>query len=57
MEPERQGQILNYAAQLLDAGVLVPRVETVFEWADLPKAQALQDSGKAKGKIALNVKF
>lgn len=57
VEPEKQGAILNHFASLYDSGILEHRAVNVFDWADLPKAQALQDSGTALGKIVLEVKF
>ena len=57
VELEKQGAILNHFASLYDSGVLQHRAVNVFDWADLPKAQTLQDSGTALGKIVLEVKF
>jgi len=57
VEPEKQGHILNHFAGLYDNGLLQHRALNVFEWSQLPKAQEFQDSGKAKGKIVLEVKF
>jgi len=58
-EPELQHQILATTAKLLDSGVLrhVKNEQLHFDWKELPKAQSLQDSGKAYGKITLTVKF
>lgn len=57
VEPEKQGEILNRFAELIDAGIIQHRAEQVFEWSKLPEAQKLQDSGRAIGKIVLEVKF
>jgi len=57
VEPEKQGAILNHFAGLYDSGLLQHRAVTEFAWEDLPKAQALQDSGTSIGKIILTVKF
>eukprot|EP01087_Luapelamoeba_hula_P019134 TRINITY_DN6298_c0_g1_i1.p1 TRINITY_DN6298_c0_g1~~TRINITY_DN6298_c0_g1_i1.p1 ORF type:complete len:367 (+),score=97.59 TRINITY_DN6298_c0_g1_i1:55-1101(+) len=57
IEQEKQGQILNHFAGLIDSGIIKHRAETVFEWSRLPQAQEFQDSGKAKGKIVLAVNF
>jgi len=56
-EPEKQGEILNKVAELIDAGVVVHTQNHHFEWHQLPEAHQLQESGKAIGKIGLTVKF
>jgi len=56
-EPELQHEILAKVAHLLDTGVLQHVQNHHFEWSQIKEAQALQDSGKAIGKITLTVKF
>lgn len=48
------GAILSKAAQLVDAGQLKPLIDQArFSIADVAKAHAYLESGKAKGKVAL----
>jgi NADPH2:quinone reductase len=56
-EPEKQGRILNTLAELLDKGTIKHTMNHQFEWSQLREAQALQESGKAIGKITLAVRF
>jgi zinc-binding alcohol dehydrogenase family protein len=56
-EPEKQGAILKRVAELVDAKVLHTTANIRFAWDKLPQALALQDSGKATGKIVLTVAF
>jgi len=56
-EPEKQAWVLNHVGELLDKGVLVHTLNSVFELSKLADAHKLQDSGKAIGKIGLVVKF
>jgi len=56
-EPEHQGEILARLAHLIDTRVIHHVQNHHFEWNQIKEAQALQDSGKAIGKITLTVKF
>jgi NADPH:quinone reductase-like Zn-dependent oxidoreductase len=56
-EPEKQGSILKRVAELIDAKVLQMTANIRYPWDKLPQALALQESGKAIGKIVLTVEF
>ena len=54
---ERQHEILNEAARLVDAGTLKTTLADVFgpiNAANLKRAHAFIESGQAKGKIVLS---
>jgi NADPH:quinone reductase-like Zn-dependent oxidoreductase len=57
VEPEKQGAILNRVASLVDSKVIRSTANHRFAWDKLLEALALQDSGKAIGKIVLTVNF
>jgi NADPH:quinone reductase-like Zn-dependent oxidoreductase len=57
MEMEKQGEILNRVSSLVDERTLRTTACTRFAWSELPQAIALQESGKAIGKIVLTVAF
>ena len=50
---DSQGEILHKAAELVEKGVLYPTNNYHFPLEQAAKAQDLQDSGTAKGKIIL----
>lgn len=56
-EQEKQGEILNRVAGLVDNKVLRTTANTRFPFSKLPEALKLQESGKAIGKIVLSVEF
>ncbi len=52
---ERQGNILKKIAELVDAGKLKPLIDARhFSFDQVGEAQALQESGKAMGKISIS---
>eukprot|EP00898_Chlorokybus_atmophyticus_P008720 jgi/Chlat1/884/Chrsp107S01323 len=54
LEPERQGQLLQEAADLFDAGVLKSTLtKTLDMWTQLADAHELAESGQLLGKVAL----
>ncbi|MCB0150162.1 MAG: zinc-binding dehydrogenase, partial [Caldilineaceae bacterium] len=53
--PERQGQILDRVADLLDAGVLVSTQTQAFSWRDMAEAHRRVETGHTIGKIVLAV--
>ncbi len=55
VEPERQGQILDRVANLLDAGVLTSTQTQVLSWRDMAEAHRRVESGHTIGKIVLVV--
>ena len=55
-EPERQGQILNRVADLLDRGVLVTTLTETRSWTEVQAAHHAIESGKTIGKIVLTIK-
>jgi len=56
VEPERQGQILNRCADLLEKGVLVPRMNKSYDlWTEIQEAHRQQEGGRTIGKVALRV--
>lgn len=56
VDPERQGATLAKAADLVDAGVIKPHIGARFPLEALAEAHRLQQSGKAIGKIVIDVK-
>jgi len=57
VEPEKQAQLLDQVAKLLDSGTLVHTMTKRFDFTlpDVIKAAELQESGKAIGKIGVTV--
>jgi len=56
IEPEKQGQILDKLADLLDAGVLQCHVNKTYNlWNDIKQAHLDMESGKTIGKIVLTL--
>jgi len=57
IEQEKQGAILERAADLLDSGVLTSRCTTIYEdiYAHIADAHRQLDSGRTIGKISLKV--
>ena len=55
IEMERQGQILNRLAELLDQKVLVTTLAQRLDWQEIQQAHRLIDSGHTLGKIVLEV--
>jgi NADPH:quinone reductase len=56
VEPERPGQILAGIAQLVDAGLLRPRVSHRFPLEALAEGHAQVETGRTIGKVAILVK-
>ncbi|CAG1021846.1 alcohol dehydrogenase [Methylococcales bacterium] len=55
IEMERQGQILNRLAELLDQKILVSTMAQRMDWKDIQQAHRLIESGHTLGKIVLDV--
>ena len=55
VEPEKQGQILDQVAGLLDEGVLVGTASQVMDWTDVQQAHEAIETGHTIGKIVLTV--
>lgn len=55
IEMERQGQILNHLAELLDQKVLVSTLMRRMNWKEIQQAHRLIESGHTLGKIVLDV--
>ncbi len=55
IEMERQGQILNHLAELLDQNVLVSTLTQRMDWREIQQAHQLIESGHTLGKIVLDV--
>ncbi len=55
IEMERQGQILNRLAELLDQKVLVTTLTQRMDWREIQQAHRLIDGGHTLGKIVLEV--
>lgn len=56
LHPERQGETLRTAAELVDAGKLTTHLHKVIKLEDLPAAHAEQQSGTVSGKIVVKMK-
>ncbi|MFW6059035.1 MAG: quinone oxidoreductase family protein [Phycisphaeraceae bacterium] len=54
--PQRQGEILQTVAELVDAEKLKPHVSHTFPLEQLPDAHRQQETGHTHGKIAVTVK-
>lgn len=54
-EPERQGQILNRVADLLDRSVLVTTMTEVRPWTEVKAAHRAIESGATIGKMVMRV--
>jgi NADPH:quinone reductase len=54
-EPEKQGQILDRVAALLDEGVLATTLQQVLPWTEVQAAHRQIESGSTIGKIVLRV--
>jgi len=50
------GKVLNEISTLIKAGKVTPKITQVFEFDQLPDAQAAVESGRATGKISVEVK-
>lgn len=55
IEMERQGQILNHLAELLDQKVLVGTLMQRMDWKEIRQAHRLIESSHTLGKIVLDV--
>jgi NADPH:quinone reductase len=55
IEPEKQGEILDRVADLLDAGVLVTTMQQILPWTEVHEAHRQIESGRTIGKIVLRV--
>ncbi|MBW7882502.1 MAG: zinc-binding alcohol dehydrogenase family protein [Caldilineaceae bacterium] len=55
VEPERQGEILDRVADLLDSGVLVTTMKESLSWREIQVAHNRLAAGHTIGKIVLNV--
>jgi NADPH:quinone reductase len=55
VEPEKQGQILERVAELLDQGVLVGTASQVMDWTDVQQAHEAIETSHTIGKIVLTV--
>ena len=55
VEPERQGQILDRVAGLLDRGILRTTMTRLVSWGDIQDAHRAIESGHTLGKIVLQV--
>lgn len=55
LEPEKQGQILERVASLLDEGTLISTVTQVMDWSDVQRAHEAIETGHTVGKIVLTV--
>jgi NADPH:quinone reductase len=55
IEMERQGQILNRLAELLDQKVLVSTLTQQMDWREIQQAHRLIDSEHTLGKIVLEI--
>ncbi len=56
IRPEKQGDILRTAAELVDAGKLTVHIHKTIQLEDLPAAHTEQESGKVMGKIVVRMK-
>lgn len=54
--PQRQGEILRRAAELADAGKLVPHIFKTYALEQLADAHRQQETGRTVGKIVIGVK-
>eukprot|EP01026_Neomeris_dumetosa_P083897 TRINITY_DN9783_c0_g1_i10.p1 TRINITY_DN9783_c0_g1~~TRINITY_DN9783_c0_g1_i10.p1 ORF type:complete len:368 (+),score=48.29 TRINITY_DN9783_c0_g1_i10:93-1106(+) len=54
-EPERQGKLLKEVADLIDSGVLKSSVTKKYGWQEMASAHQQSESGKAIGKIVVEV--
>jgi len=54
-EPEKQHEILNKTAELLESGVFVSRMSEKFPWSEATVAMKRVEEGKALGKISITV--
>jgi len=55
IEMERQGQILNHLAELLDQKILTSTMTQRMDWKEIQEAHRQIDSGHTLGKIVLEV--
>jgi NADPH:quinone reductase-like Zn-dependent oxidoreductase len=55
IETERQGQILNHLAELLDQKTLTSTMTQRMDWKEIQRAHRLIESGHTLGKIVLGV--
>ena len=57
VNPQTQGSWLEKLAASVEEGKIVPTVNTTFDYSveNLQEAHKLQESGKAIGKIVLNM--
>jgi len=56
VHPEKQGQILDHVAKLVDEGLIKPPTTLVKNlWKDIQEVHTILESGKALGKIVLTI--
>jgi NADPH2:quinone reductase len=55
VEPEKQGQILNRVADLLDQGILVTTMTRMMPWDEVQQAHQAIETGHTVGKMVLSV--
>jgi len=55
VEPEKQHELLNKVAELLENGTLKPRLTEVRKWEDLPALHKLVEGNSSVGKYAFLV--
>jgi NADPH:quinone reductase-like Zn-dependent oxidoreductase len=55
VDPEKQGEILDRVAQLLDDGILRSTLAHVLHWSHAAQAHAMIESGHTMGKIVMTV--
>ena len=55
VEPEKQGQILNRVADLLDGGQVVTTLTQVMSWADVQEAHRAIETTHSLGKMVLRI--
>ena len=50
---QRHGEILTELSQLVDAGYVIPLIDSIFPFSKIGEAHARLESGKAMGKVVL----
>ena len=55
VEPEKQGQILNQVADLIDEGTLQTTLNRTFSWHDVQETHRLIDTEHTMGKMVMRV--
>lgn len=52
---QSSGEDMNFVAQLLEDGFLVPHISKTFEFEQIPEAHLEIESGQTRGKIAVEI--